>query len=52
MISWDVISCGVVGSVLSCRIEHIAHFTVCCRGDSEIHQQMNMLESGLVGQGM
>jgi hypothetical protein len=42
MILWAVTSCGLVGSVLSYHIGNIANYTVCCRGDSEIHQQMNM----------
>jgi len=46
MVFWDVTSCGMVGSVLSYHIEHIANFTVCCRGNSEMQQQMNMLEGG------
>jgi hypothetical protein len=47
MVLWDVTSCGMVGSVFSYHIENIANFTVCCRGDSEIHKQMNILQGGL-----
>jgi hypothetical protein len=42
-----VTSCGVVDCVLSYHIGSIASFTVCYRGDLEIHKQMSVLEGGL-----